>query len=184
VSQAVTRSRFESEATACRIHCGRSVNETGVSPEYIGFPITISFHHCYITQFYIHVAFIKRTQERDLGASTKQRSFEKSRSVGLERYIRFFAELNEQCINITRYVPTSRSSMAVKSIPSHSSLPGLWRSPTYRRRDIRTPERWLEDKRVDDTTDGLWRVHDGLYDFTTFIHKHPGGSDWLNYTKV
>lgn len=66
---------------------------------------------------------------------------------------------------------------------SRSSLPGLWRSPTYRKAHIRTPHLWLKGKQIDDNTDGLWRVHDGLYDFSTFIDKHPGGSDWLNYTK-
>jgi len=84
----------------------------------------------------------------------------------------------------TRYVPSCCRSMTVNSSPSESSIPGLWKSPTYRRKDIRTPDFWLEGKRIDDTTEGLWRVHDGLYDFSSFIHKHPGGSDWLNYTKV
>jgi hypothetical protein len=68
--------------------------------------------------------------------------------------------------------------------PSQSSLPGLWRSPTYRKANIRTPDLWLKGKQIDDNADGLWRVHDGLYDFSTFIDNHPGGSDWLNYTKV
>lgn len=67
---------------------------------------------------------------------------------------------------------------------SGSSLPGLWRSPTYRKANIRTSHLWLKGKQLDDNTNGFWRVHDGLYDFSTFIDKHPGGSDWLNYTKV
>lgn len=67
---------------------------------------------------------------------------------------------------------------------SRSSLPGLWRSPTYRKANIRMSSIWLKGKQIDDNTNGLWRVHDDLYDFSTFIDKHPGGSDWLNYTKV
>ncbi|XP_069700263.1 cytochrome b5-related protein-like isoform X4 [Periplaneta americana] len=66
---------------------------------------------------------------------------------------------------------------------SPSSLPGLWRSPSYRRSNIRTVDLWLEGKRTDDDTDGLWRIHDNLYDLSAFIHVHPGGSDWLQYSK-
>lgn len=31
--------------------------------------------------------------------------------------------------------------------------------------------------------DGLWRIHDTLYDLTDFIATHPGGPDWLRMTK-
>jgi hypothetical protein len=30
----------------------------------------------------------------------------------------------------------------------------------------------------------LWRVHDALYDLSSFISVHPGGSEWLRLTKV
>lgn len=43
---------------------------------------------------------------------------------------------------------------------------------------------WLEDKREDDGAEGLWRVHDQLYDLRDFIKVHPGGSMWLRLTKV
>lgn len=43
---------------------------------------------------------------------------------------------------------------------------------------------WLESKRDDDNAEDLWRVHDALYDLTKFVNLHPGGSDWLNFTKV
>lgn len=43
---------------------------------------------------------------------------------------------------------------------------------------------WLESKRDDDNAEGLWRVHNTLYDLTKFINMHPGGSDWLIFTKV
>lgn len=43
---------------------------------------------------------------------------------------------------------------------------------------------WLDDKKLDDGAEGLWRIHDDLYDFGDFIKKHPGGQDWLVMTKV
>nr|CAI5858614.1 unnamed protein product [Callosobruchus analis] len=42
---------------------------------------------------------------------------------------------------------------------------------------------WLQDKQQTDGAEGLWRVHDGLYDLTQFVDKHPGGKDWLTLTK-
>lgn len=43
---------------------------------------------------------------------------------------------------------------------------------------------WLEDKKDDDGAEGLWRIHDDLYDLSDFIRQHPGGEDWLVLTKV
>lgn len=42
----------------------------------------------------------------------------------------------------------------------------------------------MKCKRNDDNAEGLWRVHDGLYDLTNFIESHPGGKDWIKLTKV
>lgn len=42
---------------------------------------------------------------------------------------------------------------------------------------------WLMDKREDDGAEGLWRIHDTLYDFSQFLDKHPGGRDWLTLTE-
>lgn len=42
---------------------------------------------------------------------------------------------------------------------------------------------WLKGKRLDDGAEGLWRIHDNLYDFNDFVSKHPGGSFWLDRTK-
>lgn len=42
---------------------------------------------------------------------------------------------------------------------------------------------WLTSKRRDDGAEGLWRVHDTLYDLTSFAHKHPGGAFWLVTTR-
>jgi hypothetical protein len=65
-----------------------------------------------------------------------------------------------------------------------SSFPGLWKYPTYLKEPIKHPKLWMEGKKVDDNTGGLWRVNDALYDFTDWIYKHPGGSDWLKLTNV
>lgn len=56
--------------------------------------------------------------------------------------------------------------------------------PTYRDYFFQTGDNWYDGKRIDDDTDGYWRIHDKLYDFGTFITKHPGGPDWLEITKV
>lgn len=56
--------------------------------------------------------------------------------------------------------------------------------PTLRDHPLHSPEIWLRGKQADDGAEGLWRLYDGLYDFTGFIKAHPGGSDWLELTKV
>ncbi|KAF5308056.1 hypothetical protein FQR65_LT06431 [Abscondita terminalis] len=47
----------------------------------------------------------------------------------------------------------------------------------------KTTRKWIEDKKKIDDLDGLWRIHDNLYDVTNFINKHPGGKFWLETTK-
>ncbi|KAJ6639502.1 Cytochrome b5-related protein, partial [Pseudolycoriella hygida] len=42
---------------------------------------------------------------------------------------------------------------------------------------------WLRVKRHDDNIGNYWRVHDKLYDLNDFLPKHPGGRDWLEFTK-
>lgn len=49
---------------------------------------------------------------------------------------------------------------------------------------LHTSQLWLEMKQEQDGAEGLWRIHDGLYDLTDFIKEHPGGSEWLELTKV
>lgn len=49
---------------------------------------------------------------------------------------------------------------------------------------LQSGEEWLEQKKLVDGAEGLWRIHDDLYDFTDFIKRHPGGPDWLKVTKV
>jgi hypothetical protein len=64
-----------------------------------------------------------------------------------------------------------------------SSLPGL-RYPTYRDALLKCTDLWLEGRRQDDNAEGLWRVDDNLYDFSSWMDRHPGGSEWINATKV
>lgn len=55
--------------------------------------------------------------------------------------------------------------------------------PTFRKSALVTDHSWQEGKRKDDGAEGLWRIKDGLYDFTEFIDKHPGGSFWIRESK-
>ncbi|XP_062142200.1 cytochrome b5-related protein [Drosophila sulfurigaster albostrigata] len=55
--------------------------------------------------------------------------------------------------------------------------------PTYRNSPLVTVHSWQKGKRQDDEAEGLWRIHDGIYDFTEFIDKHPGGPFWIRETK-
>ena len=36
------------------------------------------------------------------------------------------------------------------------------------------PLGWLKAKAVDDDCENLWRVHNGLYDLSQWVNKHPG----------
>lgn len=65
----------------------------------------------------------------------------------------------------------------------HQSSLGF-KYPHNRDIPLKIGDLWLEGKRHDDDTDGLWRVHDDLYDLTEFVKKHPGGAFWLQATKV
>lgn len=63
-----------------------------------------------------------------------------------------------------------------------ASFPKL-KYPLYREVEPKTPHYWLAAKRIQDGADGLWRIHNDIYDFTDFISSHPGGSQWLEFTK-
>ena len=43
------------------------------------------------------------------------------------------------------------------------------RGPTDRGVPMQSPRGWLEAKRIDDKTDGLWRVDNALYDLPILI---------------
>ncbi|KAK7068825.1 hypothetical protein SK128_014906 [Halocaridina rubra] len=60
---------------------------------------------------------------------------------------------------------------------------GFRKYPTFREQGVKSPDRWLEGKRIDDDIGPYWRVHDKLYDLSSFIEKHPGGRDWLLATR-
>ncbi|XP_039952268.1 cytochrome b5-related protein isoform X2 [Bactrocera neohumeralis] len=55
--------------------------------------------------------------------------------------------------------------------------------PTYRNSKLITTKGWLLGKQNDDEAEGLWRIYDGIYDFTEFINEHPGGEFWLIESK-
>ncbi|VVD02306.1 unnamed protein product [Leptidea sinapis] len=63
-----------------------------------------------------------------------------------------------------------------------TSFPDL-QYPLLRDQDPKTAQQWLAGKKVQDGANGLWRVHDSLYDLTNFIDFHPGGTQWLEFTK-
>eukprot|EP00043_Microstomoeca_roanoka_P002816 m.40679 g.40679 ORF g.40679 m.40679 type:complete len:452 (-) comp11743_c0_seq1:139-1494(-) len=51
-----------------------------------------------------------------------------------------------------------------------------------------TPEEWLRDRQQRDETAGkvpsqLWMIHGKLYDLAPFIDRHPGGKEWLEFTR-
>ncbi|KAF5270268.1 hypothetical protein FQA39_LY18884 [Lamprigera yunnana] len=52
-----------------------------------------------------------------------------------------------------------------------------------KRDEAKTGSVWLEGKQLDDETEGLWRVHDNLYDVSDFTSAHPGGPTWIELTK-
>ena len=60
----------------------------------------------------------------------------------------------------------------------------LEKYPTFRDERFNGCWKWLAGRRKDDNAEGLWRVHDKLYDLKSFIDKHPGGREWLELTEV
>ncbi|XP_045446994.1 cytochrome b5-related protein-like [Melitaea cinxia] len=65
---------------------------------------------------------------------------------------------------------------------THVSFPQL-KYPSLREEGLRDPVQWLMGKAMDDGAEGLWRVHDKLYDLKEFVENHPGGAEWLELTK-
>lgn len=62
------------------------------------------------------------------------------------------------------------------------SFPKL-KYPITRDIEPRTAQQWLAGKQIQDGAEGLWRIHDDIYDLTDFISSHPGGRQWLEFTK-
>lgn len=63
------------------------------------------------------------------------------------------------------------------------SFPKL-KYPLYRNETPKSASKWIQGRQMQDGAEGLWRVHDELYDFSEFISSHPGGEMWLKCTKV
>lgn len=66
---------------------------------------------------------------------------------------------------------------------THVSFPQL-KYPSLRDEGLKDPVQWLTGKAMDDGAEGLWRVHDKLYDLESFMDTHPGGREWLELSKV
>ncbi|XP_050439634.1 cytochrome b5-related protein-like isoform X2 [Adelges cooleyi] len=66
--------------------------------------------------------------------------------------------------------------------PRTSSWPA-WSNLQSTDKNTRSVDSWLNARRKEEGAEGLWRVHDGLYDLHEWIHKHPGGPQWLTITK-
>ncbi|XP_063824153.1 cytochrome b5-related protein-like [Ostrinia nubilalis] len=65
---------------------------------------------------------------------------------------------------------------------THVTFPQL-KYPSLRDDISKDPVTWLAGKAMDDGAEGLWRVYDKLYDFTSFMKRHPGGEEWLELTQ-
>ncbi|XP_072939665.1 cytochrome b5-related protein-like [Epargyreus clarus] len=65
---------------------------------------------------------------------------------------------------------------------THASFPQI-KYPSLRDGGIKDSVQWLHGKAMDDGAEGLWRVHNKLYDLTSYIDNHPGGKEWLELTK-
>ncbi|RVE51824.1 hypothetical protein evm_003444 [Chilo suppressalis] len=74
------------------------------------------------------------------------------------------------------------ASQRAREKKTHVSFPQL-KYPSLRDEGLKDPVQWLIGKAMDDGAEGLWRIHDSLYNFDTFIDSHPGGSEWLQLTK-
>lgn len=70
----------------------------------------------------------------------------------------------------------------IEYVPHQSSI-GI-KYPKNRDSPNKSVDLWLEDKRDCDGAEGFWRIHDNLYDLTSFVYSHPGGKDWILSTKV
>ncbi|KAL1140757.1 hypothetical protein AAG570_000687 [Ranatra chinensis] len=59
-----------------------------------------------------------------------------------------------------------------------------WKYPKWLdETSVRTGKKWLDARREDDGAEGLWRIHDSLYDLNEWIESHPGGRFWIETTK-
>ncbi|XP_059471566.1 cytochrome b5-related protein-like [Neocloeon triangulifer] len=59
----------------------------------------------------------------------------------------------------------------------------LWKRPPPRDTSGKGADTWMALRRNVEGAEGLWRIHDKLYDFSKFIAGHPGGEEWLRVTQ-
>ncbi|XP_075972012.1 cytochrome b5-related protein-like [Anticarsia gemmatalis] len=78
------------------------------------------------------------------------------------------------------YIELAHQRAAEKK--THVSFPQL-KYPSLRDDGLRHPVQWLQGKAMDDGAEGLWRVHEKIYDLSEFMNKHPGGEEWLELSK-
>ena len=72
--------------------------------------------------------------------------------------------------------------MAEKSSNNFASI--LNKYPSYRDDVFNGCWKYMSGRRRDDNAEGLWRIHDKLYDLKEFKKIHPGGREWLSATEV
>lgn len=87
-------------------------------------------------------------------------------------------------VNLPSNLATMDSSASYDALQCATGTMITTKYPSFRKSSLKTVYRWLEGKRQDDGAEGLWRIHDDLYDLTDFIDSHPGGAEWLRLTKV
>lgn len=80
-------------------------------------------------------------------------------------------------------ISSNSTRKSVRGLSEIGSSLGI-KYPTNRDHPLHSGDVWLEGKRADEGAEGLWRIHDELYDLTYFIRSHPGGREWIRMTKV
>lgn len=132
---------------------------------------------------------------------TKKRGDDPKFIIFLKMYLRFFNYLVEKLIKWTQkfillqfrpleisYFLQSRNfnfsctSNFVRFASLCSNKLSTFPAPMSSNRN-KSIKDWLEAKREHDNAEGLWRIHDKLYDLINFIQRHPGGADWLKLTQ-
>jgi hypothetical protein len=101
---------------------------------------------------------------------------------------RFLSNLATTCVETEERVGI-QSNFALRSINMSVDKRVIFTTvvdkyPPYRLDYMNGCWKWLKGRRSVDNAEGLWRVHDKLYDLRDFVAVHPGGSDWLSLTKV
>lgn len=72
----------------------------------------------------------------------------------------------------------------VDEVPKQRLVTVVKKYPAFRDSFVNGSWKWMEGKIKDDYAEGLWRIHNKLYNLNDFISNHPGGRNWLEVTKV